>query len=139
VTVTAGVAVLVLAVTRAGDTLRVAEPAVLILIAAVLLGGFIVQERRAASPLVDLALFEDRRVLGANLSLLGMGGIIGGEALVLTLYLQEGRGLSALVTGRASSPRHSARSRCPVPRQSWCPRLDLGACLRSPWRSGWPR
>jgi EmrB/QacA subfamily drug resistance transporter len=105
VTVTAGVAVLVLAVTRAGDTLQVAEPAVLVLIAAVLLGGFMVQERRAASPLVDLALFEDRSVLGANLSLLGMGAIIGGEALVLTLYLQEGRGLSALVTGLCFVPQ----------------------------------
>jgi hypothetical protein len=51
------------------------------------------------SLLVDLAVFEDRRVLGANLSILDMGAIIGGEALALALYLQEGRGLTPLVTG----------------------------------------
>ena len=105
VTVTAGVAVLVLAVTRAGDTLQITEPAVLIVIAAVLLVGFVAQERRAVSPLVDLGLFEDRSVLGANLSLLGLGAIIGGEALVLTLYLQVGRGLSPVVTGLCFVPQ----------------------------------
>ena len=105
VSVTAGVAMLVLAVSRAGDTLQVTEPAVLTVIAAVLLGAFVAHERRAVSPLVDLALFKDRRVLGANLSILGMGAIIGGEALVLTLYLQVGRGLSALITGLCFVPQ----------------------------------
>ena len=44
-------------------------------------------------------------MLGANLSILGMGAIIGGEALVLTLYLQVDRGLSALVTGLCFVPQ----------------------------------
>jgi predicted MFS family arabinose efflux permease len=96
--VTAGVALLVFAITRAGDTLRITQPAVLGAIS-ILLGAFVLRERTARFGLVDLALFEDRPILGANLSLMGLGAITAGELLVLTLYLQEGRHLSPVLTG----------------------------------------
>ena len=73
VTGTAGVALIVLAVAQAGDTLSVAEPLVLALAAVLLLAGFVRRERRAATPLLDLALFADRGIRAANLSLLAVG------------------------------------------------------------------
>jgi MFS family permease len=47
---TVGVALIVLAVVQAGDTLSVAEPLLLALAAALLLAGFVLRERRAATP-----------------------------------------------------------------------------------------
>ena len=47
---TAGVALIVLAVAQAGDTLSVAEPLVLALASVLLLAGFVLCERRAAIP-----------------------------------------------------------------------------------------
>jgi EmrB/QacA subfamily drug resistance transporter len=103
--VTAGVAVLVLAVTRAGDTLKLGGPLVLAAIGVLLLVGFVAWERRAASPLVDLALFADRRILGANLSLFGLGAFNAAEVLLVTLYLQLGRNLSPVLTGLCFIPQ----------------------------------
>jgi EmrB/QacA subfamily drug resistance transporter len=103
--VTAGVAVLVLAVTQAGDTLSATRPALLGAVGIVLLGAFVLWERRAESPLIDLALFGDRPVLGANLCLTALGAYTAGEVLVLTLYLQEGRNLSPLLTGLCFVPQ----------------------------------
>ena len=56
ITVTAGVALLVLAVARAGDTLRVTQPALLAVAAVLLLGAFVARERKARAPILDLAL-----------------------------------------------------------------------------------
>ena len=63
---TAGVALLVLGVTRAGDTLRPTEPALVVGAALVLLAAFVVRERTTAAPLFDLGLLKDRGILGAN-------------------------------------------------------------------------
>jgi EmrB/QacA subfamily drug resistance transporter len=104
-TITAGVALLVLAVSRAGDTLKLTQPALLAGLGLGLLGVFVVQERRAVSPLVDLTLFDDRRLVGANLSIFGLGAIVAAEVLLLTLYLQDGRGLSALLAGLCFAPQ----------------------------------
>ena len=68
--VTAGVALLVFAVARAGETLRVTQPAVLGVAAVVLLGTFVAREKRARAPLLDLALLKDRGILGANLAVI---------------------------------------------------------------------
>jgi hypothetical protein len=105
VTGTAGVALIVLAVVRAGDTLSVTEPLVLALAAVLLLAGFVLRERRAAIPLLDLSLFADRGIRGANLSLLAVGAFNAGQILLLTLYLQEGRHLSAVLTGLCFVPQ----------------------------------
>ena len=105
VTGTAGVALIVLAVAQAGDTLRAAEPLVLALAAVLLLAGFVLRERRAAAPLLDLALFADRGIRAANLSLLAVGAYNAGEILLVTLYLQEGRHLSPVLTGLCFVPQ----------------------------------
>jgi EmrB/QacA subfamily drug resistance transporter len=99
ITVTAGVALLVLAVARAGDTLSIGEPVVFALVALLLLAAFAVRERTAESPLLNLALLRDRGILGANLCLIAVGAFNAGQVLLVTLYLQEDRHLSPLLTG----------------------------------------
>ena len=105
VTVTAGVALLVLAITRAGDTLQVTQPALLAAVAVLLLAAFIARERKARAPLLDLALLKDRGIAGANLTLIAVGAFSAGQVLVVTLYLQEGRGLSPVLTGLCFIPQ----------------------------------
>jgi EmrB/QacA subfamily drug resistance transporter len=105
ISVTAGVALLVLAVVRAGDTLQVTQPMLLAAAAAALLGAFIARERTARAPLLDLALFKDRSIAGANLVLIAVGAFNAGQVLLVTLYLQEGRGLSPVLTGLCFVPQ----------------------------------
>jgi EmrB/QacA subfamily drug resistance transporter len=105
VTATAGVALLVLAVVRAGDTLRVTQPALLGGLAALLLAAFVIRERRARAPLLDLALLKDRGIAGANLTLIAVGAFNAAQVLLVTLYLQEGRGLSPALTGLCFVPQ----------------------------------
>jgi MFS family permease len=105
VTVTAGVALLVLAVARAGDTLSFGEPALLAVVALLLLGGFVMRERTTASPLLNLGLLRDRGILGANVCLIAVGAFNAGQVLLVTLYLQEGRHLSPLLTGLCFVPQ----------------------------------
>jgi EmrB/QacA subfamily drug resistance transporter len=103
--VTAGVALLVFAVARAGDTLTVTQPALLFGAAVVLLGAFVAREKRARAPILDLALLKDRGIAGANLTLIAVGAFSAGQVLLMTLYLQEGRGLSPLLTGLCFVPQ----------------------------------
>ena len=105
ITVTAGVALLVFAVARAGDTLQVTQPALLAGAAVVLLAAFVARERRARAPILDLALLKDRGILGANLTLIAVGAFSAGQVLLMSLYLQEGRGLSPLLTGLCFVPQ----------------------------------
>jgi EmrB/QacA subfamily drug resistance transporter len=105
ITVTAGVALLVLAIVRAGDTLRLIQPLLLAGAAVVLLAGFVARERRAPAPLLDLALLKDRGIAGANLTLIAVGAFSAGQVLLITLYLQEGRGLSPVLTGLCFIPQ----------------------------------
>ena len=105
ITVTAGVALLVLAVARAGDTLQATQPALLAVAAVLLLGAFIARERRARSPLLNLALLKDRGIAGANLALIAIGAFNAGQVLLVTLYLQQGRGLSPVLTGLCFVPQ----------------------------------
>jgi EmrB/QacA subfamily drug resistance transporter len=104
-TATAGVALLVLAVVRAGDTLRVTWPVPLAAAAIVLLAGFVIRERRAPVPLLDLALLKDRGITGANLTIFAFGAFNAAQVLLLTLYLQDGRGLSPMLTGLCFIPQ----------------------------------
>ncbi len=93
VTATAGAGLLVLAVARAGDTLQATQPALLAAAAIIMLATFVARGRRARAPLLDLALFKDRGIAGANLTLVTVGAFIAAQVLLVTLYLQEGRGL----------------------------------------------
>jgi MFS family permease len=74
-------------------------------IGVLLLAGFVLRERRAASPLLDLALFADRGIRAANLTLLAVGAYNAGEILLVTLYLQEGRHLWPVLTGLCFVPQ----------------------------------
>ena len=123
VTGTAGVALIVLAVARAGDTLSVTEPLVLALAAVLLLAGFVLRERRAATPLLDLSLFADRGIRGANLSLLAVGAYNAGQILLVTLYLQEGRHLSSVLTGLCFVPQAAGAFALAGPASNLVPRL----------------
>jgi EmrB/QacA subfamily drug resistance transporter len=105
ITVTAGVALLVLAIVRLGDTLKLTQPLLLAAAAVVLLAGFVVRERRARAPLLDLALLKDRGIAGANLTLIAVGAFSAAQVLLITLYLQEGRGLSPVLTGLCFIPQ----------------------------------
>jgi len=105
ISVTAGVALLVLAVTRAGDTLQATQPAPLAAVAVLLLAAFVVWERKAPAPLLDLALLKDRGIAGANLTYIAVGAFAAGEVLLVTIYLQEGRALSPVLTGLCFVPQ----------------------------------
>jgi EmrB/QacA subfamily drug resistance transporter len=105
VTVTAGVALLVLAIARAGDTRQITQPALAAAVAILLLAAFVIRERRARAPLLNLALLKDRAIAGANLTLIAVGAFSAGQVLLVTLYLQEGRGLSPVYTGLCFIPQ----------------------------------
>jgi len=105
VTATAGIALLVLAVARAGDTLRATQPALLGAAAIVLLIAFVLRERRAPAPLLNLALLKDRGITGANVTVVAIGAFSAAQVLLATLYLQEGRGLSPVLTGLCFIPQ----------------------------------
>jgi EmrB/QacA subfamily drug resistance transporter len=104
-TATAGIALLVLGVARAGDTLRATQPALLAAAAVMLLAAFAVWEKRAQAPLLDLALLRDRGIAGANLTLIAVGAFSAAQVLLVTLYLQEGRGLSPVLSGLCFVPQ----------------------------------
>ena len=138
VTVTAGVALLVLAITRAGDTLQATWPALLGAAAIVLLAAFVVRERRAREPLLDLTLLKDRGIAGANLTLIAVGAFNAGQVLLTTLYLQEGRGLSPVLTGLCFLPQAAGAFALSGPAGS-SPALGLAVRWPSPCPSlCWP-
>jgi EmrB/QacA subfamily drug resistance transporter len=100
VTVTAGLALLVYAVSKAPDhgwgsgwTLS------RLVAAAILLGAFLLIEARAKDPLMPFAIFRVRTVAGANVAGLLLGAVIFANFFVLTLYVQGVLGWSALRTG----------------------------------------
>jgi EmrB/QacA subfamily drug resistance transporter len=105
VTATAGVGLLVLAVARVGSSLRATQPLLLAAAAVLLLAAFVIRERRARAPLLDLALLSDRGITGANLALVTVGAFNAAQVLLVTLYLQEGRGLSPVLTGLCFIPQ----------------------------------
>jgi hypothetical protein len=67
-------------------------------------------ERKAAAPLLNLDLLKNRGILGANECLLAYGACNAGAVLLVTLYLQEGRGSGRFRLGCASSRRRSGPS-----------------------------
>ena len=80
------------------------ETLVLGAVSVVLLAGFVVRQRYARSPLMPLALFRSRNLVGANLiQLIGAAGMFGAFFLG-TLYLQNLRHYDALQIGLAFLP-----------------------------------
>jgi EmrB/QacA subfamily drug resistance transporter len=100
--VTAGLLVLVYAITEARDLgWTSVETIGLFAAAAVLLAGFAWAELRRRDPLVPFSIFRLRTVTGANVAGLILGTATFAMFLMLTLYMQQVLGYSPLKTGVA--------------------------------------
>ncbi|MFI7638968.1 MFS transporter [Nonomuraea sp. NPDC049400] len=105
ITATLGLGSLVYAINRASqagwsDGLALTFDAV----AAVLLIGFVVIQRRSAAPMMPSSVLADRGRLGANLVMLLMGGGMLATFYFLTLYMQAVKGYAPMLTGLAYLP-----------------------------------
>jgi EmrB/QacA subfamily drug resistance transporter len=101
VLITGALVLLVYALTRADDVGWGSTQTILVFLAsAVLLAGFVIVELRSAAPLVPLGIFARLRTLtGANVVGLLLGGLTFAMFFMLSLYMQQVLGLSALQTG----------------------------------------
>ena len=101
-TVTSGLMLLVYALTRAtsnGWTSTVTLAA--LTGAAALLVSFVVLESRSSWPLLPLRLFRQRTLSAANAAMAIIGAVAFSEFFLLTLYLQDVLGYSAMRSGAA--------------------------------------
>jgi EmrB/QacA subfamily drug resistance transporter len=101
-TVTAGIALLVYAISKAPDhgwetgwTLSRLGASI------VLLAAFLVIEARVRHPLMPFSIFRVRTLAGANITGVLLGAVTFSNFFVLTLYVQNVLGYSALETGVA--------------------------------------
>jgi EmrB/QacA subfamily drug resistance transporter len=100
--VTGGLSVLVYAITQAGQQGWLAgETLVFFATAAVLLVGFVAWELRHSEPLMRFGVLRIRTVSGANVAGFIMGTAMFSMFLMLTLYMQQVLGYSAMKTGVA--------------------------------------
>jgi EmrB/QacA subfamily drug resistance transporter len=99
-----GLAGLTYALVEAGGGL--AEPAVAVSggCGLLLLVAFLLFERRAAAPMLPLAIFRSRQFSGANVATLANYLAIGAVFFFLSLQLQNVLGYTALAAGAASFP-----------------------------------
>ena len=70
----------------------------------ILFGLFIIIELKNPAPMVDFAIFRYRRLTSANLIALLFAACVGSTLFLLTLYMQQVLGYSALETGLALLP-----------------------------------
>jgi EmrB/QacA subfamily drug resistance transporter len=105
VTVTSGLVLLVLGLTRTEEA-GFASPSTLMTLglAAAFLGAFVFVERRAADPLVPLRLFRLRELVGAALVAFALTAATAPVGVLVTLYLQNTLGYSASLAGLAGLP-----------------------------------
>ena len=102
VLVTSGLVTLVYAITKAGDFGWTSGRTIgLFAAAAVLLLGFLGWESRVEEPLVRLGIFRLQTVTGANVAGFILGSALFAMFLMLTLYMQQVLGYSAMKTGVA--------------------------------------
>jgi EmrB/QacA subfamily drug resistance transporter len=97
----AAVSCLLLAAVQAGEVAGPGSPTTLALAAAgVVLGGlFVLQERRAAEPILPLGLFRDRIVWVSSVLLFLVGATMFGSIVFLPLFLQAVLGVTATSSG----------------------------------------
>ena len=101
-TATSGLMLLVYALTRATNDGWTAPATLASLGGAVaLLGAFLVLEARSPWPLLPLRLFRQRTLAAANVSMAIIGAVAFSEFFLLTLYLQDVLGYSAVQSGVA--------------------------------------
>jgi EmrB/QacA subfamily drug resistance transporter len=98
--VTAGVMMLVYAMTRATQD-GWASTATLSLLggSAALIAGFLAIELRSPAPLLPMRIFRLRSLSAANATAVMIGGIAFSQFFLLTLYMQDVLGYSAIRTG----------------------------------------
>jgi EmrB/QacA subfamily drug resistance transporter len=102
VLVTSGLSSLVYAITQAGQQGWLAGQTVGFFAAAlVLLAGFVGWELRHSEPLMRFGILQSRTVSGANVAGFIMGTAMFAMFLMLTLYMQQVLGYSAMKTGLA--------------------------------------
>jgi EmrB/QacA subfamily drug resistance transporter len=100
VLVSSGLALLVYAISEAPNVGWATTRTILVLIASVaLLVAFVVNERRIHDPLLPFRIFRVRTVAGANGVGLLLGAVMFANFFLLTLYVQDILGYSALKTG----------------------------------------
>jgi EmrB/QacA subfamily drug resistance transporter len=100
VTVTGGLALLVYAISKAPDVgWGTARTILLLIVSIVILAAFVFIETRSRAPLMPFRIFRIRSVLAANVVGFLLGAVIFANFLVLTLYVQQVLGWSALKTG----------------------------------------
>jgi EmrB/QacA subfamily drug resistance transporter len=105
VTVTGGLVALVYGIVRAGESgWGSAEVVGFLALAAVLLGSFVLVERRSAEPLVRLSIFSVRTVRGANVAMFVIAAGMFAMFFFNTLYVQKVLGWSPLESGLAFLP-----------------------------------
>lgn len=103
-TVSGGLLALVFGLTRVGPEGSTTSAVGAFVVALLLLGGFVVVERRAQEPIVDAALLRIRGVAAANAFSLLSTAVVVGQSFFLSLYLREVLGFSPLRTGLALVP-----------------------------------
>jgi len=102
VLVTAGLSSLVLGITQGNDWGWSSGRTIGVFVAAAaLLAGFVVWELRAKEPLMRFGIFRTTTVLGANVAGFILGTALFSTFLMLTLYMQQVLGYSAMKTGVA--------------------------------------
>ncbi len=103
--VTGGLVALVYALVKGNDLGWASGATVgMLALSVVLLGLFVVVQRRAASPLVDFRLFRSRSVLGADLGALFIGAGIFAVFFFLVLWMQQVNGYTPIEAGFAFLP-----------------------------------
>jgi len=100
VTVTGSLALLTYAVSKAPDVGWATARTIGLLVASgVLMLAFVAIERRNRAPLVPFRIFRTKTVTGANVSGVLLGAVVYANFFLLTLYVQQVLGYSALKTG----------------------------------------
>src|SRR5436309_12055316 len=100
--ITAGLMVLVYAMTRATEHgWLTAETLGLLAASAALVGSFVAIEFRSKAPLLPMRIFRLRTLTASNITGLLMGGAVFSQFFLLTLYMQQVLHYSALKTGVA--------------------------------------
>jgi EmrB/QacA subfamily drug resistance transporter len=105
ITVTLGTILVVFGLTNAATIGFGSQDTIIpLVLSAIILAGFIAIEARSKSPLMPLEFIRRGSILTANVLALVMTSIIGGVIFILTIYLQNILGYSALYAGLATLP-----------------------------------
>ena len=128
-TVTGGLVALVYGIVRWPSPAGLAPVVGFLALAAVLLGSFVLIERRSVEPLVRLSIFSVRTVRGANVAMFVVAAGMFAMFFFNTLYVQKVLGWSPLESGSPScrSPPGSSwgRARPAAPQDARRPEVPV--------------